>query len=659
MSRQKGYYVKFSYENDFVTAMQDAMKLYGQDIFQVQGIAHKHLDIAQFSKQFFGKSSNVADVSVDSNANVKQRNISQYNFQINKSIMRLNGLYLMYTNIKKQFSQQLAYETLMSVINGQIFINDLNLYSNPYCYGFDLRTLMMDGMSFFKGNMKIKPPKHSNSFIDLFIQTNAYISNQIAGASSYPDFFVLLDWFYRKQFGQDYINNFKTDNDIDSYIIQQFQNVTYSLNFPYRGGQSSFTNVSVLDKGFMEGLFTGYIYPMDSSKPNFDSVIQLSKYYFQYYSKINSEQGIFTFPVVTLAVSIDQNNEYIDEDFARWVAEQNSGKALANVFMGPSTVFSSCCRLANDFSKVADTGFQNSFGVGGLSIGSHRVCGINLARLGFLQSINNDTTGQLLNSLLQKVHAVLYSHRLLIKQRISQGVLPLYTHNWMSLNRQYSTIGLIGAYQYVTNKGLDMMSEQGMDSLKFILKNIQNRIVQWQSQQVEQKAIYNIQQIPGQTVAIRVCKCDSILGYNPIEFQLYSNQYLPLISDDSIYDRLKLQGEFDNFTSGGAICHINVDDDKPLTPNQFYQLMQSAKKLKVRYWAINYAFSECEEGHFSIGKDDICPVCQKQIINKYTRVVGFLTPVKGWSKVRRQFQFPNRKFYKNGQLKIENIEQKG
>ncbi len=520
------------------------------------------------------------------------------------------------------------------------------------CYAFDLRSLMIGGMDFFGGNIKIKPPKHSNSFIDLFIQTNAYISNQIAGASSYPDFFVILDWFYRKEFGDDYTERMKTDETLYRFIRQQFQNVTYSLNFPYRGGQSSFTNFSVMDRGFMNSLFKGYVYPMDNSYPVIDSVIELSKRYFEYYTEINSEEGIFTFPVTTLAIAVDKDNNYEDPQFAEWASEINSKKALANMFMGASTVFSSCCRLANDFAKVSDTGFQNSFGVGGLSIGSHRVCGINMARMGHLENVEHDINHTRFAKNLDLVHAVLYSHRKLIQERVAQGVLPLYTYHWMNLNRQYSTIGLIGAYEYVTNQGMDITTLKGMNRLKSALKIIQNKITGWQQLQKLQKCIYNIEQVPGQTIAIRTCKCDTVLGYNPNEYKMYSNQYLPLIKDVSIYDRMKLQGQFDNFTTGGAICHINVNDDKPISKEQFFNLMNLAKQLGVRYWAINYAYSQCEEGHFSIGNDDNCPVCQKKIINKYTRVVGFLTPVNSWSNIRRQYEFPNRKFYKNGQLTV-------
>ena len=47
----------------------------------------------------------------------------------------------------------------------------------------------------------------------------------------------------------------------------------------------------------------------------------------------------------------------------------------------------------------------------------------------------------------------------------------------------------------------------------------------------------------------------------------------------------------------------------------------------------------------SVGKKDLCEVCGKEIVNNYTRVVGFLTNVKNWHKTRREEDYPNRQWY--------------
>lgn len=716
MEREKGYYIKQSFSNDFVDYMEELYKKYGESIFEIQGIANKYMDIAQFSREFFGNSSNVADVSVDANANVREKNVTQYTFENNKATMRLNSLYMMYKKIKEIYSIQDARIALEKVISGEIFVNDLHTYASmSYCYAFDLRTLITEGMNFYHGNMKIGAPKRSDSFIALLIQSTAYISNQIAGASSYPDLFVVLDWFYRKELGEDYVAVLRTQKNIKDgnretwlKVKNQMQNLIYSLNFPFRGGQSAFTNVSVMDKGFMKSLFNDYTLP-DFTKPNINSTIELSKIFFEYFTEINCKEGVFTFPVTTLAISLDDNNEYIDPKFADWAAKANSEKSLANVFQDVPTSFSSCCRLRNDFSKMGDAGYQNSFGVGGLSIGSHRVSGPNLPRLAILEKDNPN----IVEEDLEITHKILFAHRELIKERIAGGFLPLYTSGWIDLERQYSTIGFVGGYEYVVNKGLKIENKNGQEALQKVLRKVEDKVSKWQdNEKIEYvlngrahlgdrkiwisqaykdtveisisdffnkedfmeyqfaldaaspfvavktfaknkiNNIYNCEQIPAESMAVRLAEIDKILGYNE-NYLLYSNQYIPLISDASIYDRFKIQGKFDSLTSGGAILHINVDDEKPISPEQFKALMNCARMLKTKYYAINYAYSECADGHYIVGKHDTCPICEKNIIQQYTRVVGFITPVKSWNGTRRKFEYPNRVFYHNGSLDIE------
>ena len=48
----------------------------------------------------------------------------------------------------------------------------------------------------------------------------------------------------------------------------------------------------------------------------------------------------------------------------------------------------------------------------------------------------------------------------------------------------------------------------------------------------------------------------------------------------------------------------------------------------------------------TVGSDKICPICGKPIEDFYTRVVGFLTNIKNWHKVRREKDAPNRQMYK-------------
>lgn len=568
-----------------------------------------------------------------------------------KKVMRLNKNFEKLTYAGENI---LEYVYDITTTTGTFYANGMTQHN---CYAFDLRELLSNGMNFFKGNMNINPPTRSDSFIALLIQSTAYISNQIMGASSYPDFFVILDRFYRNELGEDYAKKIIGKENPEWYKVKnQFQNFIYSMNFPFRGSQSAFTNLSVMDKGFAEQLFAGYLIPTGNGEfvsPNLDSAIELSKVFFEYYSDINSKEGIFTFPVMTIAISLDDNNQYIDPKFVEWAAEANSEKALANIFQSKPNAFSSCCRLKNDFSKVSDSGYQNSFGVGGLSIGSHRVAGLNLPRIALLEKDNPN----ILEEDLDLLHKILYSHRQLVKHIINTGNLPLYDAGWIHLSKQYSTIGFIGAYEYVVNKGYSISTKEGVDSITSVLSAIESKIVLWQEAEKAEKNIYNIEQIPGESMAVRLADIDYELGYNNCSegkiHKLYSNQYIPLIHNASIYDRLVIQGKIDSLTSGGAIAHINVDDEKALSPAMFKHIMNSARELNVVYFAINYAYSECSKKHFSVGKHDNCPLCDAEIICQYTRVVGFVTPVKSWNSTRRDYEYDKRVFYKNS--RVENL----
>ena len=645
-----GYMVKYGFNNDFVELLNELKSKYGEKIFEIHGIGDKNLDITQFPKNFYNKSTKaVASVSIDDNANVSSKDISQYTYERFKPQQKLNSIYLLYKWVKKFFSKKDAKVAIERIIAGDIFVNDLTDIEKPYCFAIDLNNLLSNGMDFFDGkNLCIGAPKRSDSFIAQVIQTTAFISNQIMGAIAYPSFFPILDKFYRAEYGEDYMQRYEEDKDMKYRITNQFQNLIFSFNFPFRGNQSSFTNLSVLDRGFAHALFDGFTFADDGTEPNIDSFVELSKKFFEYFVEINNKEGVFTFPVMTLAVSLDENNNYEDESIIDWISEVNHGKSIGNIFQSRPNSFCSCCRLKNELDIVNEIngyGKINSFGASsGLSVGSHRVCGINLPRLAIKEKENPNY----LNEIMDSVHKILYAHRMLIKERINLGVLPLYTHGWMDLSRQYSTVGLIGGYEYVKNKGLSILTEEGTNALMKVMKTVESKILEYQKS--EKDCIYNIESIPGESQAVKLCDIDKILGYCDSKVKLYSNQYVSLMDECSIYDRMKTQGIFDSVTSGGAIMHCTYKDSTTLTKEEYEAVVRMAKDLHNEYFAINYAYVRCANGHRSIGEKDVCDICGAPIVARFQRVVGFITCVESWNNVRREYEYQRRTSVNTGEL---------
>jgi ribonucleoside-triphosphate reductase len=107
--------------------------------------------------------------------------------------------------------------------------------------------------------------------------------------------------------------------------------------------------------------------------------------------------------------------------------------------------------------------------------------------------------------------------------------------------------------------------------------------------------------------------------------------------------RIKASANWDKKVSGGAILHINVD-------NQFedeersWDLVNMIANSGVIYFAFNSKISVCENKHAFIG--DKCPICGKPKIDEYVRIVGYLVPVSAFNKTRKEVEYPSRKFYK-------------
>ena len=187
---------------------------------------------------------------------------------------------------------------------------------------------------------------------------------------------------------------------------------------------------------------------------------------------------------------------------------------------------------------------------------------------------------------------------------------------------------------------MSILSEEGTQALMDVMKNVESKILAYQKE--EKGCIYNIESIPGESQAVKLCDIDKILGYCDSKVKLYSNLYVSLMDECSIYDRMKTQGIFDSITSGGAIMHCTYKDSTPLSKEQYKAIIKMAKDLHNEYFAINYAYVRCANGHKSIGEKDVCEICGAPIVARFQRVVGFITCVESWNNVRREYEYKRR-----------------
>ncbi len=630
--------INFSYDKDFDEFMESLTigKNYN-NLATLDGIG-KQTDMVAFSKKFFGKPDQAAaDVSVDSNANVDDISIIAYEAEVPKPLFRVNAYYLLWKYGKKLFGKEEAEALCRDQFYKDFYINDFHKFATtPYCFNFSCLDVVFSGLPFVN-KIRSLPPKHLNSYVNQMIQFVTYASNSVAGAVGLADFLICLSYFYDREI--------PIGATTDADVKQQIQSFIYSVNQPFRGGhQSAFTNVSLFDYNFLDKMCGEYRFP-DGSQPNPETVMKLQVMYMDVMNE-TLDVTPCTFPVTTACFAVDDTRDIKDQGFLELVCEKNLKYGWMNFYAGSTSTLSSCCRLRSE----ADHEYFNTFGAGGTKIGSLSVTTINLPRIAYeskhvanMYKENNPKRLFLnkLEKMVGKCAEVNAIKRHVIKTRIKNGNLPLYTLGFMDLKKQYSTCGLNGINEAVEILGYDILTEEGQKFVQDILETV-NTINKIQEKRFGYP--HNCEQTPSENSAIKLAEADKILGYND-KYEFYSNQFIPLTVQTDLLNRILLQGKFDHLMTGGAIMHINVAE-RIENKDDLMALIKTSIKQGVIYQAVNYVLNVCENGHVTVGRnEERCSICGKPITDKLTRVVGFLTNTKNWHLKRREHDFPERKFY--------------
>ena len=74
-----------SFQPEFKECLANVERKYGFELFNISGIGNQ-LDMNWYAKQFFGRKTNTADVSVDSNSNVGLKNTVIYDQELSKPL---------------------------------------------------------------------------------------------------------------------------------------------------------------------------------------------------------------------------------------------------------------------------------------------------------------------------------------------------------------------------------------------------------------------------------------------------------------------------------------------------------------------------------------------------------------------------------------------
>lgn len=649
--------VTFKLNRDFEKSLKSLSDTYGEDFEILNGIHESQLNFSDFVDSFIDK--NVADVTIDANANASNKDIRSLLSERGKSEDKLFALNKIFHDIKKRYNLKTAREWLETEYNGGFYLHDAPTSTFlPYCYAYDLTRLATEGL-FFLSNYNAKPPKHLTTFVDDVIEYISYMSNRSSGAVGIPNILIWTYYFWKKDCETGYVIK-----DPEYYIRQSFQKLIYRLNQPFmRIDQTAFVNVSIFDRNYIESLFGGVQFPDGTYLIDcVEDIISHEKIFMEVVSEIRSE-NLFTFPVLTYSL-LKRNNisdeekkqmiesrsydVFVDKEFARWCSDHNVLWNDSNFFISEDvTTLSNCCRLLSDTTKLS--GFINSIGGTALSIGSVKVNTINLMRIALETNCDEKRYLALLKKRTILCCKALETVRHIISRNVEKGLLPNYQDGAVEMDKQYSTIGILGLYEVIEAFGYTTTDEMGYvsyteEGIEFASKifDILNDV----KDNFTDEFSFNIESVPAERAAVILCQKDNLL-YSLNEKFIYSNQWIPLSVKCSIKEKLRLSSILDVKCSGGSISHINLEANFP-DKDAAWDMLNKIALENVIYFAFNTRINECENHHGFVGTD-ICPVCGKPVFDTYQRIVGYLVPTRAYSKDRFK-EFTTRQWYEYAEM---------
>ena len=575
---------------------------------------------------------------VDSNSNVTSKNVSTMEAELYKfETIQVNRT-IVFERLKEKWGDELAYQYLKDIHDHLIYIHD-ETSLKPYCCSITLYPFLFDGSKVLGGTSHA--PKNLQSFCGSFVNLMYQLAGGFAGAVATVEFLMYFDYFAKKTYGSEYlISNRKQ-------IEQELQGVVYSMNQPAaaRGFQSIFWNISVFDYFYFESLFDEFYFP-DGSVPDYQSLSRLQAFFMEWFRKERKKE-LLTFPVLTAAYLVDkETRKPKDTKFMDLLADQMSkGHSFFHYESDSADSLASCCRLRNE---LADNTFSYTLGAGGVSTGSVQVITINMNRL--MQ------TNDCLQDLVSRVQKYLLAHRSFHEDMIKAGMLPAYSAGFISIDKQFLTIGINGAlesFEFISGE----TSKFNRKLYEEYLQTVLGMISKMNKEALKEYGVrFNTEFVPAENLGVKNAKWDKEDGYfSPRD--CYNSYFYPVESPEwSILDRIKIHGkDVSQYLDGGAALHLNLQ--RIPTYDEAVNLICLNAKYGVPYWTTNVLCTVCRDcGNIDPQTLKACPKCGSKNVDYGTRVIGYLKLISNFSKGRQVEA--SKRHYMDGGIVIHGKEEK-
>lgn len=593
----------------------------------------------------------------DANANVTMKNVANLEGEVYKTTNRViqrqrmkDKLNEMYPEVAKKYEEDLNSHIIYTHDEATTPV------LKQYCMAVSLYPLMMEGVGNIDG-ITPTPPNDLQSFSGQVTNLIFLLSSQCKGAVAVGEYFIALNYYIVQEFGPnwyekldvvtttDHCNKQRTIRDA---IYKAFKQFIYGVNQPAgnRSYQSPFTNVSYYDHTYFDSLFGEFYYP-DGTKPQWEAVDCLQRLFMKFFNKLRTKQ-ILTFPVETMAMVYDpKTNDIIDKDYKDFTAEMYAeGHSFFTYISDSADSLASCCRLRNE---LAENTFSPTSGLTGVMTGSCNVITLNINRI--VQDCNKayglkrnggwkENTSFLrdyLVDILQRVYKYHIAFKTMLYELEDKGMFAASNGGYIHISKLYSTIGINGLNEAARFLGMTVgNNKEYIEFLQLVLGTIKEQNKIHSVHDANRPFLFNSEVVPAEGLGGKNYNWDKEDGYwVPEDENLYNSYFYDAHDDTSVLDKFILHGrQTYQYTDGGSAAHINLEDH--LSKEQYLKLIDFAIANGTNYFTFNIPNSKCDDcGYITKHPITECPKCHSKNITQYTRVIGYLRPIKSFGKDRQ------------------------
>ena len=660
-------------EESLMSVNKKVARAYIKKCEEIEGENKRLKKDSDFIRDYINASNASTGSKYDSNANVESKNIVTLGQELHKGKNIQQNRYIMHNKIRSLFSKKLADQYIKDLTSHVLYKHDESgTPGYPYCVAITMYPFLIDGLKKLGGQSKA--PTDLKSYCGEFINLVYSVSSQFMGAVATPEFLMYMDYFIRKDYGDDYLDrlNSVVDLSVKKRTLEQviencFQQVVHSMNMPAgnRGYQTVFWNVGYFDKNYFDGVFGEFKFP-DGTKPIWETLSWLQKKFMKWFNEERTKY-ILTFPVETMAMLTD-GHDIVDKEYADFTAEMwSEGHSFFCYLSDSPDSLSSCCRLRNSLKDGEDndehnhTTHQFSMGTASVATGSKSVMTINLNRviqnataqyfkevenvefkLGEKIDINKvadknvlyDYIKKGITEITERVHKYQKAFNEIIKDFYNAKMLDVYSAGFINMKKQYLTIGVNGLTDAADFLGLEANLN---DDYKEFVNNVLETINISNKKDRTKDCMYNTEFVPGENLSNKNYNWDKKDGYyvSPKHIMYSSYFFNPEDSELSILDKMKLHGnDYVKYLDGGQAAHLNINEH--LSFDHYRQLLRVASEYGCSYFTFNCKNTVCNDCDY-ISKDtlDVCPRCGSKNLDYLTRIIGYLKRVSSFNEARQ------------------------